>query len=47
MPVEVFETFERKFKAYILEGYGLSEATCASSVNPLDGTRKIAPSGFP
>jgi long-chain acyl-CoA synthetase len=47
MPVEVFETFERKYKAFILEGYGLSEATCASSINPLDGRRKIGSIGVP
>ena len=47
MPVEVFETFERKFNAFILEGYGLSEATCASSVNPLGGKRKIGSIGLP
>jgi len=47
MPVEVFETFERKYKAFILEGYGLSEGTCASSINPLDGTRKIGSIGTP
>ena len=47
MPVEVFETFERKYKAFILEGYGLSEGTCASSINPLDGTRKIGSIGMP
>ena len=34
MPVEVFERFEKKFNAYILEGYGLSEGTCVSSINP-------------
>jgi long-chain acyl-CoA synthetase len=47
MPVEVFETFERKYKAFILEGYGLSEGTCASSINPLDGNRKIGSIGLP
>jgi len=47
MPVEVFETFEKKYKAFILEGYGLSEGTCASSINPLDGTRKIGSIGIP
>jgi len=47
MPVEVFETFERKYKAFILEGYGLSEGTCASSLNPLDGARKIGSIGIP
>jgi len=47
MPVEVFKEFERKYKAFILEGYGLSEATCASSVNPLGGKRKIGSIGLP
>ena len=47
MPVEVFETFERKYKANILEGYGLSEGTCASSINPLGGKRKIGSIGLP
>ncbi len=47
MPVEVFETFERKYKAFILEGYGLSEGTCASSINPLGGKRKIGSIGLP
>ncbi len=46
MPVEVFETFEKKFNAVIMEGYGLTEGTCASSVNPLD-TRKIGSIGLP
>jgi len=47
MPVEVFNTFEKKYNATILEGYGLSEATCASSINPIDGTRKIGSIGLP
>jgi long-chain acyl-CoA synthetase len=47
MPVEVFKKFEEKFNAKILEGYGLSEGTCASSINPLDGTRKVGSIGVP
>ncbi|MBI4669951.1 MAG: long-chain fatty acid--CoA ligase [Elusimicrobia bacterium] len=47
MPVPVFEQFEKKFKAKILEGYGLSEGTCVSSVNPFGGTRKIGSIGLP
>ncbi len=47
MPVEVFNEFEKKYNAFILEGYGLSEATCASSVNPLAGKRKIGSIGVP
>ncbi|RJP65869.1 MAG: long-chain fatty acid--CoA ligase [Candidatus Abyssobacteria bacterium SURF_17] len=47
MPVEVFTTFEERYKAFILEGYGLSEGTCASSINPLGGERKIGSIGLP
>ncbi|MBI3273112.1 MAG: long-chain fatty acid--CoA ligase [Planctomycetes bacterium] len=47
MPVEVFAAFEKRFRAFLLEGYGLSEGTCASSVNPLDGPRKIGSIGLP
>lgn len=47
MPVEVFNRFEEAFNASILEGYGLSEGTCASSVNPLDGKRKVGSIGLP
>jgi long-chain acyl-CoA synthetase len=47
MPVELFESFEKKFQAFILEGYGLSEGTCVSSVNPLGGERKIGSIGLP
>jgi long-chain acyl-CoA synthetase len=48
MPVEVFERFEKKFNAYILEGYGLSEGTCVSSINPPPPQkRKIGSIGLP
>jgi long-chain acyl-CoA synthetase len=49
MPVEVFKTFERKFNATIVEGYGLSEATCGSCINPVGATekRKIGSIGVP
>ncbi len=47
MPVELFQRFEEKFHAFILEGYGLSEGTCVSSVNPLGGQRKIGSIGLP
>jgi len=45
MPVEVFNKFEEKFKGKIIEGYGLSEGTCVSSLNPLHGKRKIGSIG--
>ncbi len=46
MPVEVFNKFEEKFKGKIIEGYGLSEGTCVSSLNPLHGLRKIGSIGI-
>lgn len=46
MPVEVFNRFEEKFKGKIIEGYGLSEGTCVSSLNPLRGKRKIGSIGI-
>jgi long-chain acyl-CoA synthetase len=49
MPVEVFTTFEKKYGAKIVEGYGLSEATCGNCVNPLrpGAERKIGSIGVP
>lgn len=49
MPVEVFNTFEKTFGATIVEGYGLSEATCGNCVNPVgeSETRKIGSIGVP
>jgi long-chain acyl-CoA synthetase len=46
MPVEVFNKFEEKFKGKIIEGYGLSEGTCVSSLNPMHGQRKIGSIGL-
>lgn len=47
MPVEVFTQFEEKFHTKIMEGYGLSEGTCASSINLIDGRRKTGSIGLP
>ncbi|MCB1160830.1 MAG: AMP-binding protein, partial [Leptospiraceae bacterium] len=47
MPVDVFHKFEEKFNAKIIEGYGLSEGTCVSSLNPINGERKIGSIGLP
>jgi long-chain acyl-CoA synthetase len=47
MPVEVFTKFEEKFKTKIVEGYGLSEGTCASTINPVEGQRKVGSIGLP
>jgi acyl-CoA synthetase (AMP-forming)/AMP-acid ligase II len=40
IPVELIHRFEGRFGVPIVEGYGLSEGTCASACNPVDGVRK-------
>jgi long-chain acyl-CoA synthetase len=47
MPVETFRKFEETFGVKIVEGYGLTEATVASSINPVRGKRKIGSIGKP
>ncbi len=44
---ELLTAFEDRFDVRILEGYGLTEATCALSVNPYSGERKIGSVGIP
>lgn len=45
MSVKLFETFEDKTGINILEGYGLTEGTCVSTLNPLNGDRYIGSIG--
>jgi long-chain acyl-CoA synthetase len=40
MPAELISRFEERFKVPLVEGYGLSEGSVASTVNPVDGPRK-------
>jgi acyl-CoA synthetase (AMP-forming)/AMP-acid ligase II len=40
MPAEAIHRFEDRFGITIVEGYGLSETTTASTINPLHGRRK-------
>ena len=47
MPVEAIERFEHRFGITIVEGYGLSETTTASTINPLRGPRKPGTVGLP
>jgi acyl-CoA synthetase (AMP-forming)/AMP-acid ligase II len=47
MPAELITRFERRFGVTLVEGYGLSEGTCASTVNPLRGARKPGTVGLP
>jgi len=44
--VELFQKFEAHSGMKILEGYGLTEGTCASAVNPYHGERKIGSIGI-
>jgi len=46
MPVEVFREFEARTGVRILEGYGLTEGTCVSCVNPLHGDRRVGSVGL-
>lgn len=46
MPTEVFRAFEARTKIKVIEGYGLTEATCVSTVNPLRGERRVGSIGL-
>ena len=47
LPVALFKRFEENTGVKILEGYGMTEATCVSSCNPPHGDRKIGSVGIP
>jgi len=47
LPQELFKKFEDATGVKILEGYGMTEATCVVSSNPVDGDRKIGSVGIP
>jgi long-chain acyl-CoA synthetase len=44
---QLLEQFESRFGVPVIEGYGLSEGTCASTINPLAGPRKPGTVGLP
>lgn len=46
MPVGLFQRFEKEIGLRILEGYGLTEGACVSSVNPPGGERRTGSIGF-
>lgn len=47
LPRELFTRFEKATDVKIVEGYGLTEATCLVSCNPTDGVKKIGSVGIP
>jgi fatty-acyl-CoA synthase len=46
MPTELFRAFEARTGVRILEGYGLTEATCVSCLNPARGERRVGSIGL-
>ena len=47
LPKELFKRFEEATGVTIVEGYGMTEATCLVSGNPVDGLKKIGSIGIP
>lgn len=46
LPLELFRRFEKATNVTICEGYGLTEATCLVSINPVDGEKKVGSIGI-
>jgi len=46
-PAELIARFEARYGIVLVEGYGLSEGSCASTINPIHGPRKSATVGRP
>lgn len=47
LPVEILQKFERLTGSVIVEGFGLTESSPVTHVNPLSGTRKVGSVGLP
>ncbi len=47
LPIELFNRFEAATGVQIVEGYGMTEATCLVSINPPEGGKKIGSVGLP
>ncbi|MEP3844400.1 MAG: acyl-CoA synthetase [Paracoccaceae bacterium] len=47
LPQELFKRFEKATGVKLVEGYGMTEATCLVSCNPVDGEKKIGSVGIP
>jgi len=46
MPTDLITRFEERFQVPVVEGYGLSEGSVASTINPVDGPRKAGTVGI-
>ncbi|MBW8821914.1 MAG: AMP-binding protein, partial [Streptomyces sp.] len=46
-PAELLTQFEDRYGFPLIEGYGLSEATCGSTINPVAGPRRAGTVGAP
>lgn len=47
LPLELYNRFKESTGVEISEGYGLTEATCLVSCNPVDGLKKVGSVGIP
>ncbi|WBU60090.1 acyl-CoA synthetase [Paracoccus albus] len=47
LPIELYNRFKAATGVEIAEGYGLTEATCLVSCNPVDGEKKVGSVGLP
>lgn len=47
LPIELYTRFKAATGVEIAEGYGLTEATCLVSCNPIDGIKKVGSVGIP
>ncbi|NIZ14482.1 acyl-CoA synthetase [Phaeobacter sp. HF9A] len=47
LPLELFRRFEAATGVTLVEGYGLTEATCLVSCNPVEGEKKVGSIGIP
>lgn len=47
LPIELYSRFEKATGVQVAEGYGLTEATCLVSCNPVDGLKKVGSVGLP
>jgi fatty-acyl-CoA synthase len=47
LPVELYNRFEKATGVQVAEGYGLTEATCLVSCNPIHGVKKVGSVGIP